>query len=284
MATTASQRVTYVIATSDLADRIGLADTRLWTEWFEAVRAATGDLYGVTTRHVGDAVFLRCALPESYYNRVMGLNGADHDRVDEALDFFAPAGVPFRVDMNPFGANEALTSRLIERRLYPASFQTSLYAEVDALEPRPPSCSGVSVRAVRKGELAFFARLYNRSYFGGERPSRRLTRFREASLAARYGRPGWRHYLALVDGIPAGGALMYVDGDVATLAGAATMFTMRRRGVQRALLARRLRDAAAAGCTLVASRCGVGSPSQRNMERAGLRTAYTKVVWTHRPG
>ena len=72
---------------------------------------------------------------------------------------------------------------------------------------------------------------------------------------------------------------MHEEGEVATLAGAATTPTLRRRGVQTALLHHRLTEAAASGSRLVVSRCGVGSPSQRNMERAGLGTAYTKVVW-----
>jgi hypothetical protein len=35
----------------------------------------------------------------------------------------------------------------------------------------------------------------------------------------------------------------------------------------------------ALGATLVVSRCRANSTSQRNMEKAGLVTAYTKVVW-----
>ncbi len=268
-----------MIATTDVAERVGAADTRLWTAWFEAVRSCPSNRYGIELRTAGDTVVMHCPeIPLSYYNRVMGLGARDCDRVEEVASYFAERETPFRVDMNPFGADDCLSAKLIARRLYPGSFQTSLYAELDALRPAAPQ-SGVAVREVRPDEVGFFARLYNRSYFAGERVPKRLARFREASVVARYAQPGWRHYLALVDGVPAGGALSYLDGDVATLAGAATVFTMRRRGVQAALLAQRLRDAADAGCNLVVSRCGVGSASQRNMERAGLRTAYTKVVW-----
>ena len=63
------------------------------------------------------------------------------------------------------------------------------------------------------------------------------------------------------------------------LANAATLPAMRGRGCQTALLARRIADAAAAGCDTIASLAEFGSGSQRNLERAGLRVAYTQAVW-----
>jgi GNAT superfamily N-acetyltransferase len=53
----------------------------------------------------------------------------------------------------------------------------------------------------------------------------------------------------------------------------------RGRGCQAALLRRRIDDAAAAGCELVASQLPFGSGAQRNVERAGLRVACTKAIW-----
>jgi hypothetical protein len=54
---------------------------------------------------------------------------------------------------------------------------------------------------------------------------------------------------------------------------------MRGRGCQSALLSRRIADAAAAGCDSVASLAEFGSGSHRNLERAGLRVAFTQAVW-----
>jgi hypothetical protein len=67
------------------------------------------------------------------------------------------------------------------------------------------------------------------------------------------------------------------------LAGGATIFTLRGRGCQAALLEQRLLDASAAGADLVVSRCAVGSISQRNIEKAGLVPGYTKSIWQARP-
>jgi len=46
-----------------------------------------------------------------------------------------------------------------------------------------------------------------------------------------------------------------------------------------ALIQQRIVDAAHAGCTLVVTQTRAGTTSQRNMERAGLRVAYTKTIW-----
>jgi GNAT superfamily N-acetyltransferase len=52
----------------------------------------------------------------------------------------------------------------------------------------------------------------------------------------------------------------------------------RQRGVQSALIARRLHEAAKAGCEYAVVSTNPGSGSQRNMERRGFRVAYTKLV------
>jgi N-acetylglutamate synthase-like GNAT family acetyltransferase len=101
-------------------------------------------------------------------------------------------------------------------------------------------------------------------------------------VRAWHGRPGWRLYLALVDGTPAGSAALTLDDGIGYLANAATLPAMRGRGCQTALLARRIADSAEAGCDTVASLAEFGSGSQRNLERAGLRVAFTQAVWRMR--
>jgi GNAT superfamily N-acetyltransferase len=60
--------------------------------------------------------------------------------------------------------------------------------------------------------------------------------------------------------------------------GAATLPEFRGLGIQRAFLQERLRLAQLAGCDLAVTLTLPGTTSQRNAERAGFRTAYTKVV------
>ena len=101
----------------------------------------------------------------------------------------------------------------------------------------------------------------------------------EAAVRGWFGQPGWRLYVARVGGVAAASAALTIGDGLGYLANAATLPTMRGRGCQTALLARRIADATAAGCDTIASLAEFGSGSQRNLERAGLRVAYTQAVW-----
>lgn len=87
------------------------------------------------------------------------------------------------------------------------------------------------------------------------------------------------HYLVERDGEPIATGSLGVCGDVALLAGASTIPSARGLGAQAALLAKRLADARARGCTVAMMAAGVGSTSQRNAERNGFRVAYTRTKW-----
>ncbi|MCA2209427.1 GNAT family N-acetyltransferase [Nocardia rosealba] len=87
-----------------------------------------------------------------------------------------------------------------------------------------------------------------------------------------------RRYIAYRDGVAAGGASMRTDGGIAALAGAATLPTHRRRGVQTALLTARLIDAAEAGCDLATVTTAPGSKSQQNAQGRGFSLLYTRAI------
>ena len=89
---------------------------------------------------------------------------------------------------------------------------------------------------------------------------------------------GIRRYAADRAGALAGGAeLRLVDG-IAQFAGAATAPAHRRRGIQNALLAARLADAAAEGCDLAVIVTQPGSKSQQNAQRRGFHLLYTRAI------
>lgn len=85
-------------------------------------------------------------------------------------------------------------------------------------------------------------------------------------------------YVALCDSVIAGGAMMRVAGSIAQLAGAATAPVYRRRGVQAALLATRLHEAAGAGCEIAVVTTAPGSKSQHNVQRRGFQLLYTRAI------
>lgn len=101
-------------------------------------------------------------------------------------------------------------------------------------------------------------------------------------IASTVGRSGWRHYLALLDGVPIAAGALFVAGNVGWLGVASTLPQARRHGAQSALLARRVADASAMGCSHVITETSEElpnrpNPSFRNMVRAGFAVVY------HRP-
>jgi GNAT superfamily N-acetyltransferase len=99
-------------------------------------------------------------------------------------------------------------------------------------------------------------------------------------LAATVGRPGWTALVARDGDEVVGAAAMFVRDGIASLTGASTRASHRRRGVQRALMARRILMALDLGCTLITSETGIEVPGQpnsscNNMMRCGLRIVGT---------
>ena len=93
---------------------------------------------------------------------------------------------------------------------------------------------------------------------------------------------GTRLFVAEVDGQAAATGAVHVQGGVAALHGTATRPALRGRGAQTALLAHRLQWAARAGADLATVFVTPGSPSERNVTRAGFRLVGTRLTLTRR--
>jgi GNAT superfamily N-acetyltransferase len=94
---------------------------------------------------------------------------------------------------------------------------------------------------------------------------------------------GVKRYTAIHEGVVAGGAGLRIAGSVAQFAGAATAPAHRRRGIQSALLAARLADAAASGCELAVITTQPGSKSQQNAQRRGFDLLYSRAILVKQP-
>ena len=94
------------------------------------------------------------------------------------VENFRERYTPCRIDVNPFYSSPEVLSRLNAHGFHPSEFQTNLWG--DPTYVRPATVPGVTVREVRRKELSFFARLYERAYYGEKAP-KRLSRFRMES-------------------------------------------------------------------------------------------------------
>jgi GNAT superfamily N-acetyltransferase len=85
-----------------------------------------------------------------------------------------------------------------------------------------------------------------------------------ALLAGVVQRPRWHVYLVELRGEPIAAGALFVQGDVGYLGYDATLPEHRGQGLQRMLLAKRIRVALALGCRVIASETGQAVPGQSN--------------------
>lgn len=110
-------------------------------------------------------------------------------------------------------------------------------------------------------------------------------------LAGLVGRDNWYTFGAFDGNKLVATAALYARGQTGVLTFASTLPAYRGRGVQKALVQRRIAEAARLGCTLCAvetgqNRPGHDVPSHRNMIRCGFSEAYVRgnYVWERRAG
>jgi GNAT superfamily N-acetyltransferase len=135
-----------------------------------------------------------------------------------------------------------------------------------------PLRSAVPVGAARPDEAQAYGRVLAQGLGGGGGAA--------ALLAATVKRRGWTTFVARDEGHVVAAAGLFVRDGIAYLAGAATVPTHRRRGIQGALVARRVELALDMGCTVIASETGAAvageaNSSYNNMLRCGLRPIAT---------
>ena len=96
----------------------------------------------------------------------------------------------------------------------------------------------------------------------------------------------WPHrflFLAELDGRPVGAASLHVHARTGWLRGAVVEPQARGRGIQRALIAARVKHAIEKGCDLIGSWAEPDGPSGANLERMGMRTVGTRRQYPHQP-
>lgn len=258
--------------TPGLAERIEIALRATGESRARHLLAVPGNPLGIESRTFGDVEATVVREPVWYYGYFGGLRGVRRGlerELAEALAWLRAERQPARVALSPLETDARLMARLFELGLRPASFMSVLYGpgRIDDV-PLPP---GVVVWEARDAYLA--------SRLLGAPPEQQAAL--EPVQRAEF--RDWRGYVAEVDGQLAARAALLIGDGFGSLAAGDTDERLRGRGAQSALLRRRMADTLAAGCDLVVSTAAAGSISQRNMERAGLRLAYTQTVWSDPP-
>jgi GNAT superfamily N-acetyltransferase len=192
--------------------------------------------------------------------------------LDDVESFFRSRGAEPMHEVCPLTGAETL-DLLCARGYRPFEISNVLYRTIEPPEAYPNS---IRVRLVDRDEAELWGRVSAR---GWTHDHPELEGFVQQMGELSVARENSPCFLAEIDGVPgAAGGLSLHEG-VALFAGAATMPEFRRRGLQGALLAERMRYAAEQNCDLAMMVAEAGSLSQRNAERKGFRVAYTRLKW-----
>ncbi|MEV5428231.1 GNAT family N-acetyltransferase [Streptomyces sp. NPDC052701] len=266
----------------DLAERIERAEVRLIAEGSAAAHRRNGAGTGFLKPMVGGVASF--AEKESPLNKVAGLGFGgvpDEALLDEVEQAFADRGAPVQVELAHLG-DPAVGAVLTERGYRLTSYENvlglPLSGEYERLEPE-----GIEIRPSGEEEFERWIEVISDGFAHPDAqgvPSHEEFPREVIAAAVRdlVGAAGMRRYSAVRDGAVVGGASVRMTDGIAQLTGAATAPAHRRRGVQTALLAARLADAAATGCDIAVVTTQPGSKSQENVQRQGFHLLYTRAV------
>lgn len=248
-----------------------------WADCYAAAPAAFARDVGLSMKRMNDfALFALEKAPHSLFNRSLGIGVArpvGDATLDEAMTWLrnhcGPEwAVPLAVGAQPV----ELPGWLSAKGLTLAKAGIAKFWRV-ATGPAKVDCP-YDVRLVTPEQAADFA-ITAQQGLGMDEGF-------DTWFATLCGRPHWRTYVAYDGSTPAGVGAMFVKDGLAWLGFGATLPAYRGRGVQNAVLARRIGEAVALGATMLSIdtfHAGAGEPlngSHRNVIRAGFSLAYVR--------
>ncbi|MGA2096758.1 MAG: GNAT family N-acetyltransferase [Candidatus Acidiferrum sp.] len=257
----------------ELAHRVELAEAQAAVECAEALeRFRPGS--GAAVRRVAGGFAVYCGKNSPITQAIgMGLEGpvsaTEFDRLEE---FYRSREETVRVETSPL-ADPSFVEHFGQRGYRVTEFSNVMARPVSEDETCPEPPEGVTIEKVGKDQIDLWTQTVSQGFADKFPVSQELL---EVMKMFAFG-PKTECYLARVDGKIAGGGTLALHDGVAGLFGASTLPVARKRGVQTALLQRRLARASQAGSDLAVSLAQPGSVSQRNIVRQGFRVLYTRV-------
>ncbi len=217
-------------------------------------------------------------MPQVYHAEWCQKNQA---KVGAAVEKISGGHMIFAGLGSPIGRAVASLLELTKERGYGiAELNNVLVRKLDSTEKFSVR-SEFTIRAGKQDEALAFSSILRRSFFpdGGEPGG-----FDEM-LSPMFAFPGSLAFVAEMDGqlVATGAGLIIPEHKIVGLYGAGTLNEYRRRGLQTAMLERRMQAAAEAGCEYAVIVTLGGTTSQRNAERLGFRVAYSKATLIKQP-
>jgi hypothetical protein len=262
-----------LIPSVDVVRRTLAADISYTVSRMKVLERIPGNPIGIAYRWFDEsAVALMARLPP--FCRVVGLRPGHTHHIAPLVRWYAEHDIKPTFEIVPGQYDASLGRELARLGFYQSGFHASLIGEPTAYEHADGEVAIEQVATAKAMED------YLDAYVAGWGiPEKDRAQFK-SNVRPWLEQAGWSLYLARVNGRPAAAAILYVHDRVGYLADSSTDPSFRRRGLQVALLRRRMRDAGIAGADLVFSGAEPYSSSHRNMERVGMRLQFTRAKWT----
>jgi GNAT superfamily N-acetyltransferase len=255
-------------------------ERRFWREIWQSMPHEVASEHGVELRDFGAIqVTLTRDLPQvPILNLVLGAPEATEADLEYAIAWAAEHGVSPCIPVTPGLPESPRAEAWLQERDFEQGYAWMKFVR-DPHPPRFPAPGDVEVVELSAADEEPFGMI---AAVGFGMPPWGADFF--AHLPAR---EGWRCYVARVDGQAQACAATLIEDGVAEFGIAATLEPARGRGCQTALLHRRIRDAAAAGCHTLFVETGERVPdrpsgSYRNILKAGFEEAYLRPNWQRR--
>ncbi|HMN27755.1 MAG TPA: GNAT family N-acetyltransferase [Caldilineaceae bacterium] len=230
--------------------------------------------YGLSQHEIGGATaFCIEKLPSPVFNRVIGLGlrqPATEAMIDALIAFYERAQTSFGISVSVAARPAQLPAWLLARGFQCGDNWAKMIRNAD-----PPTQIDATLRIERINEskAALYATFIRTGF----------------QLPAWYGslcerlieQPNVYAYLAFMEDVPVGTGTLLVSDRVGTLYNGVTQPAYRRRGVQQALMVRRIQDGIGLGCRWFTTETiedtpEKPNPSYHNMVRSGFQLAYLR--------
>ena len=197
---------------------------------------------------------------------------ADFDHLEE---FYHSRRAPAQLDYCPL-TDISLLEIARKRGYQIAELNQVLARKLDPDEKFRQEVAGFHIRRSCADEALAFSAILQESFF----PDGGAPAGFDEMLAPTFAFPGAMTFVAECEGklVATGAGLVIPEHKIVALFGAGTLKPYRGRGLQTAMLGRRLSVAARADCEYAVIVTQGGTTSQRNAERLGFSVAYSKAT------
>jgi hypothetical protein len=270
--------MSLVVLNRGLAEGLENSEIDTLSSRLMEIQKMNGNPMGVKIQKFGNATaFSVKNIPGPSFNTVKGLKQGDEEQIEKIINFYKQKEIPAQFELTPAHTSSELLTCLSKAGYFHNDFHTTLYTPlekelgiIDEINEQK-----VTIRKLKKHEFDTFAEIYTKGFS--------MPPFLKSGVAQNneilYNNKDWTFYLASYENEPAGIGVLFIKDGIANLAAAATIPELRNKGIQSALIKHRINQAILKECDLIVGQAKFGSVSQNNMERAGLRIAYTKAIW-----